>query len=455
VKRRPVVSWPARLGALVAALAPLVVALPMSSCEVDLGTLPAKCSDGKCPEGYDCIHGVCALPGTPIPTTVQTISYLRGVDLRLVPQSGSVLVAWETYAYSTELQGFVARRVFADGTTSPILELDRTLQADEGGLEPYFDVFATSDTHLVLAVTAGPVDDDPRPRIAIYSVTLPEQGNEASGAESTLVGPELRVSTIGYGAVSRPRLVQVGADALELGYVVSRSLDMETSAALGVLPLSASGEVSGTVPTCISGDEPDTCPAVRTGDLPVAVGVVDAFRVADTVYWTLDDARPSVLVASSPDPTELRLPPLAVPLRGDAEGVVYLAPSKRAGEQLPSDPVEGAASLGRVDTTTPTQDETLHNLPGIRDTPRPAWVERSDRPSLLVTPGTDIASPTLTVMTVDLGTGTTTTVATVERFSSLELAALQAAVVDGKLYVVWLETSDDQAVIRAAVLPEP
>ena len=451
---RPLTRRRGRWARVLAAALPFFAALPISSCDVDLGTAPAKCSDGACPEGYDCIHGVCALPGTQIPITVETISYLRGVDMRVVPQSDSVLVAWQTYAYSAELQGFVARRIFSDGTTSPVLELDRTFESDEGGLEPYFDVFATSDTGLVLAVTAGSIDDDPNPRIAIYSVALPAPGAEASGADSALVGPELRVSTIGYGAVSRPRFVGIDDDTLALGYVVTRSSEGETSAALGVLTLTPNGAISGQSPTCISGGMPDTCPVVRAG-LPAAVGVVDALRRGDTTYWTLDDARPSVLVEGPTEATELALPPLAVPLRADSAGLVYLAPSQRAGDQLPSDPVEGPATIGRVDVVTPTVDDTLHELPGIRDTPRPAWIQREGKPSLLVTPGTDIASPTLTVLNVDLESGSTSVAATVERFSSLELAAVQAQVVGGKLYVVWLETGDDQAVIRAAVLPEP
>ncbi|HTJ80323.1 MAG TPA: hypothetical protein VL400_01335 [Polyangiaceae bacterium] len=430
--------------------------LVASSCSVDLGDMPARCSDGQCPDGYDCIQGVCALPGTKVPITVGRTGNLRGVDLRIVPQSGSILVAWETYAYSPELQGFVGRRIFPDGTASQVLDLDKTFEADAGLLEPYFDLLPIDDTHALLAVTAPAVDDDPRPRIAIYGVSLPAEHAESEGATSSRVGDELRVSTIGYGAVSRPRLARVGPDDVELGYVVSRATDTATSAALGVLDLDATGKVRAPLPTCVTGATPDTCPAVRLGDLPVAVGVLDAFGVGGETFWTLDDARPSVLAYDvDAMPVELALPPLAVPLVADASGVVYLEPSARGGTQLPSDPVEGPASLGRVQIATPTKDEHLFELPGIRDTPRPAWIPRDGKPSLLVTPGTAIDSPTLDVFQVDTTTGEAKSVATIERFSSLEVGAVGAALVDGHLYVVWFDDGDDQATIRAAVLDEP
>lgn len=431
-----------------------------ASCDVELGTMPSKCIEGQCPDGYACIHEVCALPDTKVPTTVERLSYLRGGDLELVPQSGSVLVVWETYAYSEELQGFFARRIGPDGEPSARLELDRTFEADEGGLEPYFDVLATSDTSAVLAVTAGPVDDDVRPRIAIYAVTLPAQGDEASGATSQRVGEEIRVQTIGYGAVSRPHLVQLGADALQLGYVVSRSKTGQTEGVLGVLDLDSGGATTGALPTCFRDPVPmvDTCPLVRSADdLPVAVGVVDAFVSGTTTDWVLDDARPSVATTDAMgEPIELRLPPLAIPLRADASGVDYLVPSARAGDQLPSDPVEGPAALGSIGRTATAQPQPGPSLPVIRDTPRPAWVPvGSDGQGVLVTPGANVDAATLSVLRVDLGTGDVSTVQTIERFSSLELASVKAAVVDGHLYVVWLESGDDQAVIRAVVLDAP
>ena len=434
----------------------LGAAIAASSCQVELGDLPALCPDGACPEGYDCIQGVCAVPGTQVPITIARVGNLRGVDLRIVPQSSGAMIAWETYAYSPDLQGFLARRVSPKGEASEPFALDQTFEADSGLLEPYFDVLAIDDEHALLAITAPSVDDDPLPRIAVYAVDLPALGDEALGATSSRVGQEIRVSTIGYGAVSRPRL-QRGADSsIELGYVVSRSQAGETSAALGVIALDAAGKVTGALPTCVSGTTPDTCPVVRAGDLPVAVGVFDAFDVGSSTFWTLDDSRPSLLAFdTADDPIELALPALAVPLMADAKGVTYLEPSARGGAQLPSDPVVGAASLGRVALATPTKTEHLFDLPGIRDTPRPVWIPRAGTTSLLVTPGVAIDSPTLTVFAVNTTTGQAKRVATIERFSTLELGAVSAVVVDGKLYVTWLDVGDDQATIRAAVLDEP
>jgi hypothetical protein len=199
---------------------------------------------------------------------------------------------------------------------------------------------------------------------------------------------------------------------------------------------------------------PDTCPAARGGDLPVAVGVVDAFASDGRVDWILDDARPSVVSidADTGDSVELTgFPPLAVPLYSDDTSVVFLEPSKRAGTELPNDPVEGPAKLGKVSFASPGAADFFADLGGIRDTPRPVWIADGDA-TFLVTPGTDIDAPTITVYSVDLGSSTAHAIASIPRLSSLELGGLGAAKVGGKLFVAWLDVGDDASTIRAAVV---
>lgn len=448
------------IGLVGVTLAPLALA-----CEPELGDVPATCSDGRCPEGYDCIHGVCARPGTPVPVTVVRTDGLSGGDLQVVAQETSALVVWQTYAYGPDGQGFLAHRLFPDGSVSPLLPLVLDFVADGDGVEPGFDLLRLDERRLLIAITAGPIDDDARPRIAVYRVELPAEGDEADGPPNgevdfgTSWGPEERVSTIGYGAVSRPELVRTDSGAIELGYLVS--LPEDTSAALGVYSLGEDGEAIGTPPDCTSTVAP--CPAARRPEpgapaLTVAVGVYDALAAPGRVYWALDDVRPTVLALSAADPpVELTLGPLAIPLAADSSGVVYVQPSQRAGTGLPSDPVTGPATIGRAEKVSgqPTMITALQSIEGLRDTPRPAWVARPGKPGLLVTPGAELNAPSLRVLSVDVATGETHEVATVERMSSLDIAAVQAVVVAGKLFVVWLDEGPDHATVRAAVLDEP
>jgi len=198
-----------------------------------LGDIPALCStDGACPEGYDCIHGVCALPGTPVPITVAQVGSIRGVDVRMAPQSNGVLVAWESYAYFDEGQKFVGARVTSDGAVSRRMDLVGKFVAEDDSLEPYFDVLTTDDTHLVVSISAPSLPDDPsvQPRLITYRVTLPAPGNETSPSTFEPAWPEeKRLDTVGYGAVSLPKLVDRG-DSLDVGYVRSRTTPMSTVA---------------------------------------------------------------------------------------------------------------------------------------------------------------------------------------------------------------------------------
>jgi hypothetical protein len=466
---------------LLAAASALGVA-SFASCTAELGDLPARCPDGECPEGYDCINGVCAPPGTAVPVTIVRVGNLRGGDMRVLPQSTSALVVWENYAYSEEGQSIVAVRIFADGTVSEQLVLDDSWVADAGLLEPYFDVLPINDESVLLALASSPLGDDPRPRLRVFTASLPPEGGEASGASSEPAWPEeLLMPTIGYGAVSQPRFVGVGTDRVDLGYFQSLSStpgeggggeggggggggngagggspdEGATLGQLAVFELDETGSFASPPGVCDADD--DTCCRAHVcsparASLPVAVGVAAGFPHADGVTWILDETRPSALVLGTGPAKEIALPPLAVPLTADAEGVLLLEPSQRTGEQLPTDPVEGQAEFGRH---TGAGETVLSRLPGVRDTPRPAWVRRSNGSAVLVTPGTDAAAPELLVYTVDETLGDATEVARVPRFSGLQLLAVQAVTVDGKLFVVWLEQAEEEAIIRAAVLPEP
>lgn len=467
-----------------AACASLVGFLAAPSCTTELGDLPAKCPDGECPDGYDCINGVCALPGTPVPVTVARIGNLRGGDLRMLPQSGSALIVWETYPYSEEGQAVVATRLRADGSVSEQFALENTWKADAGLLEPYFDVVAISDEQAVLAISSSPLAEDPRSRLGIFRVELPAEGSEssASAEPSQRIGEEILMPTIGYGAVSQPRFVRIADDRVQLGYFQSLNTtepqgqggaggsgdggsgvggsgggegDGETFGQLAVFNLDASGQQATPIAPCDSADETccraHACLTARP-TLPIAVGVVAGYVHPTGVTWILDETRPSALVVDQSTSSELVLPPLSIPLTADASSVLLLRPSERTGEQLPTDPVEGPAEFGRHAATGVT---VLSKLPGVRDTPRPAWVRRDGEPAILVTPGTDASAPELLVYTVDETLGDATEVLRIKRFSKQPVAAVQATVVAGKLYVAWLEQGEEEAVIRAAVSAAP
>lgn len=422
----------------------------------ELGELPARCSDGACPEGYACIHGVCARPGTRIPTTVASLSLLHGRDLRVVPQSQTALVTWQTYAFSEEGQRFTGVRVRADGSVSQPMELVSSFVADAESGEPYYDVAAMPDGDVLIAVSAAPLlgDPSPKPRLITYRATLPPEGQEGSGVQFGAAWPdERRMTTIGYGAVSKPKFL-VREGLVQLGYFQTRSdeVQQQTIGELVVINLNEDGEPALS--------EPVAYPA-RAG-LPVAVSVLGAFEGSTGTWWVLDDERPSVLLFTNEGiPIEKGLERLAVAGAVSGSSFFYIRPSERMGEQLPSGPVSGGAALHRADHVLgggAPQGEIMAalvgDLPPMRDTPRAAWVDRPGKAPLVVTPGAEIGAATLGVFSVDVATGKATEAARIERFATSDIDAVAATVVAGNLFVVWSETASETT-IRAAVIPEP
>ncbi|MDC3981203.1 hypothetical protein KEG57_11885 [Polyangium jinanense] len=426
--------------------------------EPSFGEMPALCAEGgACPEGYDCIHGVCALPGTPVPITVGVVPYLRGPDVRMVPQASGVLVVWETYAYSDEGQRFVGARVAPDGAVSPRMDIVGRYVADADSLEPYFDVLPVGGDRVLVAISAPSLPDDPtvEPRLVTYRVDLPPQGREDQPAAFESAWPkEERLATVGYGAVSFPKLLHHG-DRVELGYVRSRTAtidnNLETVAELTVFSMQEDGTLFAPEPTYHS----------ARAKLPVAVGVLGAFRVSTGAWWILDNERPSALLL--PDDggaAEVKLGRLAIPVAADDASLTYIEPSARQGDKQPTDPVSGPAGLRTVAAPvmgdpTPPVETSIGALPGLRDTPRPAWIGRDGAKPILVTPGEAVDAPEIAVYLVDPASAEASRVASIPRLSTRSIGALHAVLTSGKLFVGWLETDETSATIRMAVLPEP
>lgn len=422
--------------------------------EPSLGEMPALCSpNGACPEGYDCVHGVCAHPGTPVPITVGHVGTLRGLDVHLVPQSKSVLVAWESYAYFAAGQKFVGVRVTLGGDVSPRMDLVGRFVAEADSLEPYFDVLPVENNRLLVSISAPSLAADPsvQPRLITYRVNLPPEGSESSPVSfEPAWGAEKRLDTVGYGAVSLPKLVDRG-DSVEVGYVRSRTTAMSTVADLAVFPM----QRDGTLKT------PDAdYHAVRSG-LSVAVGVFDAFRFAMGTWWVMDNERPSALyLLDTGMKIETTLARLAVPVAIEGSSLLYISPSARQGDKLATSPVAGEAELRKVSVvdaagTLQASEVTVGKLPTIRDFPRPAWVAREGKPAILATPGEDAFSPNILVYTVDPQTGASQRVHEINRFSTRLIEGVRAVLIGDKLFVMWLETDAENGTIRMVILPEP
>lgn len=442
-------------------LYPLLLGCLVIACaEPELAPLPAKCSDGECPGGLSCIYGVCAPPGTAIPITVAKLEQLKAADLRIFPQDASVLVTWQTYAYSAQGERFVSARVRPDGSVSQEMTLVSNFVIDEESNEPLYDILQTSSYDLIMAVSAAPLlsDTDPSPRLIVYQVTLPPEGQESAGVQfGAAWDSEQRMKTIGYGAVSKPKLLK-RKDRIELGYFQTRTDNTpgneKTLGELVVFQMSDDGSLK---------QPPALPPYPARAALPVAVGVEGAFESSLGAFWALDPERTSLLLVTDNGTTaETELESLSMGLWVDNNTLYYMEASERIGEKLPSGPVQGSARLRKVEhvvTGGMMQVDTLMkegvmDLPPIRDFARPAWVVREGKPAIVVTPGTDYKSGKLYVHTVDAAAKSAAKAAEIERFSQSNLDAIAAAVVGGKLYVAWLEVTST-ATIRMAVLDEP
>ncbi len=423
-----------------------------AACSVDYGELPAKCSTGECPEGYECINAVCALPGTAVPITVVELGNQRGSDLKLVRLGKDVLVAWESYPYAPIGQAILAKRVTTNGEISETIVLEDSWKADAGAVEPFFDLHAIEESGVLVAIASSPIDaDDERPRVRVFRADL-------EGGSEPVWGGEVHMGSIGYGNVSQPKFRATEA-GLELGYFEARVIEGETVGRLAVFELDSNGELASALEDCELAEE-DCCPAhdcltsTRTGS--VASTTADALDSSDGTAWIIDETRPSCMRFDEADPSggvEIALPKLAVPLHVDGEDLVFVQPSERTGEKLAEDPVSGPATLWRQSIEAASTPKKIGELPEIRDNPRIAWVSAGDGVGLLVTPGADLSAPTLKVYSVDELTADTTLLAEIDRRSSLAVGSVRAVVVEQKLFVAWLDIADDRAVIRAAVLP--
>ncbi len=435
----------AALGLVAVLLAPLACDAPT------LGELPARCEDGACPDGFSCIHAVCARPDQIVPITVVDLPFLRGVDLRVLPEPEGFLVAWQTYAYGPDGEGFVAARLGLDGSVSAPMRLISNFAAVPGATEPSYDLIRLADGRLLLAASAAPLPDDEsaEPRLAAYRITLPSPGNEAQGATSEPAWTaEARLSTAGYGAVSSPRFA-VSATRVQLGYLSTR-VDDVALATIGELDVfTIDPAFKSPVAPVIGAAYP-----ARAG-LPVAIGVARALPIDGGTFWILDSARPSALFVSDgmAAPVETTLARLGIGLTASAGSLTYLRPSTRTAQKLPTDPVAGPAEIHRISQGKP--DVVLAGIVPVRDTPAPTWIDRAGRPSLLITPGGDVDAQQIGVYSIDSATGKTTTASFVDRYSTRPLAGSGAAISAGKLAIVWAEESAGAVAVRAAIVGEP
>jgi hypothetical protein len=280
---------------------------------------------------------------------------------------------------------------------------------------------------------------------------LPPEGNESAPPKYEAAwGAEKRLDTVGYGAVSLPKLVDRG-DTVDVGYVRSRTTTMATIADLAIFSMQRDGTLKA----------PDAEYHAARTNLSVAVGVFDAFRFTTGTWWVLDDERPSALyLLDAGAKVEATLGRLAVPVALDGSSLLYIAPSARQGDKLATSLVSGEAELRKVSVVDvggalQSSEVTLGKLPTIRDFPRPAWVSREGKNAILATPGQDAFSSTILVYTVDPKNGASTLVHTIPRFSTRLVEGLRALLIGDKLFVAWLETDAETGAIRMAILPEP
>lgn len=333
------------------------------------------------------------------------------------------------------------------------MEIVGRFVAEDDSLEPYFDVLPVDGNQVLVSISAPslPNDPSPQPRLITYRSDLPAVGSESSPPKYEAAwGAEKRLDTVGYGAVSVPKLVDRG-DSVDVGYVRSRTTAMATVAELAVFSLQRDGTLKA----------PDAIYHPARKNLSVAVGVFDALRFDIGTWWVLDDERPSALyLLDAGAEVEVPLGHLAVPVATEGSSLLYISPSERQGDKLATSLVSGDAQLRRVTVTDvagalQSSEISLGSLPTIRDFPRPAWVSREGKNAILATPGQDAFSPNILVYTVDPKNGASTLVHTIPRFSTRLVEGLRMLAIGDKLFVAWLETDADAGAIRMAILPVP
>jgi hypothetical protein len=412
----------------------------LGACDPQFGALPARCSEGAepgCPEGYDCIRGVCAEPGTNVPATVERLQFVRPVDVRLVVHRGDVLAVWQRYDYESELHSFVAARLDPTGEVGPAFVIVSDYPADSDQLEPYFDV-ASIGERLFVAVGAAPYDDRNEPRLSLFVAA------EGEGAPPVTAPVwETRMRTLGYGAVSRPGLLAKG-DGARLGYFESEAREDQTGGALALFGLGSEGDRLNpkecAEPGCCLADR---CEPARRGST-LAVGVQGVFEDQGRELWVLDDVRPTLLEPlGNGQAAELELPLRSI-VAEFVDGVVRtLEPDpEAAGYRVVERGLEGS-----------TQARPLALVPTAEGAPAPAWITRPGQPAVVVAQSTDGRG--FTVSTFNTVTGELREETTVNRFAEAPVSALRAVRSDGAIHLLWLDETSEAATLRTLVVAEP
>ncbi len=423
--------------ALVARVA-VAVATTLAACTPELGVLPARCDDGAtCPEGYDCIRGICAAPGTQVPATIATLQYLRPDDWQLILHGDRAVAVWERYDYERERSAFEASTISREGAVDAPRVLVEEYPADSDNLEPYFDVHSAADGSLLVAVAAAPFDGTDAPRLSLFRSSLDAPVSEPRW--------EVRMRSLGYGAVSQPRFA-IDGGGLALGYFESFATAQRSGGELALFGLDDAGEPLAPLDPGACAGSPSCCQAARCvaarDGSTLAVGVDRVFSAIDETWWLLDDVRPSfVRRPLDSNPTTGALPREARAVAATNAGLLVLSPIDD-GVALVEVPVDGSGGLGPAAPRA--------TLEGIALDPRPAWIERPGRDPLVAATTRDGVLVVGAVASAGLRAASP-----IERWSSRAIASIRAIELGDRVLVAWLEEGDDVAVLRAVLVDSP
>ncbi len=412
----------------------------LAACALELGVLPARCDDGvTCPEGYDCLRGVCAQPGTQVPATIATLQFLRPGDWQLVRHRDRVLAVWERYDYERERIAIEAATIPSDGEVESPRTLVEEYPVDSDDLEPYFDVLSAPDGSLLVAVAAAPFDGTDAPRLSLFRASL-----DAPVRESRW---EVRMRSLGYGAVSQPRFA-VDAGELWLGYFESFATEQRSGGELALFGLDGAGEPRVPLDPDACAGSPSCCQAARCVPAregsTLAVGVDRVLAESGEAWWLLDDVRPSfVRRPLDSNPATGALPRQARPVTATNKGLLALAQGDD-GVALDELPIDASGGLGQ-----PVRRGVLE---GIALDPRPAWIERPGRDALVAAMTHEGALVVGAVASASAGLRSSRPI---ERWSSRAVASIRALELGDRVLVAWLEEGDDVAVLRAAFVDPP